>query len=448
MTDMTPTPEPPPNYRILALSEYSQPLPSGAVYYSRAFGWTRSTRIGAEQQNDEVIYAVPLSPVSEPQEHNPDGLTPEQVGKGWLLLSPGTKMREGDQMWKTSHPGYPKGRWVPIWTSLYGMEVPTKRTVRRISPVAGKEEPKAERMCTFAPGGMLDWQHRCKNVARHQNRLNPAIVRCDEHMVDVIPRDWDTFAPANAAEVGPSGQPDRGAESANPGNDQQASTWFAVAKDPESYETIMCSDIVDGWKRLMFSDPEDADSEELAHFMEFKNDEDNWWHDSWGRLAVLRYEVGGESNGTITFYRVDAEQAAPSTPAQCAAKLSEGQPANAETEQECKRCSGKGEILVDLKTSKHTLLCPDCGGTTRADSQLSTLRAELKDALAERDTLKAQVEAADKIRQWMEENNFEVFNGEVSIRAWEGTEAKQRIIGTGETTWDALLAALHSPTKP
>jgi hypothetical protein len=67
-----------------------------------------------------------------------------------------------------------------------------------LSPVAGKEE--TEPQCTCADWGMMGHTQGCA-VTLWANRNTPA----------------------NAAEVGPSGQPDGGAESPDAGNDSPAS---------------------------------------------------------------------------------------------------------------------------------------------------------------------------------------------------------------------------------
>lgn len=80
--------------------------------------------------------------------------------------------------------------------------------------------------------------------------------------------------------------------------------YFAVAHDPESYETLETTDIVDGWKRLMFFTPEDAPAEEVEQFKKYSENPNNWMDDPEGNVSVLVWNVIGESNGTITFYRI------------------------------------------------------------------------------------------------------------------------------------------------
>lgn len=77
-------------------------------------------------------------------EHNPDNLTPEQVGEGWRLLKQHEPITDGDERWDGQ-------RWKR--TNLYGFspsqEFGIQRTYRRrITPDAGKAEAKAVKCAT------------------------------------------------------------------------------------------------------------------------------------------------------------------------------------------------------------------------------------------------------------------------------------------------------------
>lgn len=81
------------------------------------------------------------------------------------------------------------------------------------------------------------------------------------------------------------------------------SEFFAVAHDAEVYKTAECMGhtIIETWKEFMFYDPDQAPEDEVLFFKNFAEDGDNW-HDIDGHV-VLEYPIGGESGGTITFYK-------------------------------------------------------------------------------------------------------------------------------------------------
>lgn len=81
--------------------------------------------------------------------------------------------------------------------------------------------------------------------------------------------------------------------------------FFAVAIDPETYQTKECLGltIVETWTEFMFCPVDQADPEEIEQFREFANDGDNWHGCSGVDLDILTWEIHGEGGGTITFYR-------------------------------------------------------------------------------------------------------------------------------------------------
>lgn len=84
--------------------------------------------------------------------------------------------------------------------------------------------------------------------------------------------------------------------------------YFVVACDPEVYETLECTDIIEGWRRMMFYEPHAAPGDDVEAFALFAGDGDNWRDDPEGNHAVLTWDVGGESSATITFYRITHSQ--------------------------------------------------------------------------------------------------------------------------------------------
>lgn len=81
--------------------------------------------------------------------------------------------------------------------------------------------------------------------------------------------------------------------------------FLMVVDDPESYLTEECvgSTIVKTWTEAMFCPSVDAPPEEVDWFVNFANEPDNWRQDD-EMPSILVYPVGGESNGTITFFRL------------------------------------------------------------------------------------------------------------------------------------------------
>jgi hypothetical protein len=324
-TDMTPAPEPPKGYELW--TDYKQPVPKGALHRMKKYRgsskpWHPSTYCGEvlrpeyhSETFDARDYAVPLSPVApEAQEHNPDGLTPEQYGAPeFRLLRVGEIPNEGDEM----DLGYSGTGWRVLDESYVGpitdSFVCTYR--RRISPVAGKEEPTKDE---------IEMQAARDAVA-----------------AGLGASEWEAFMPpANAAEVGQAGQPDGGEVSANPGNDQQASTHVLrhrIVRHPSDGNMDMMTPTCScGWEGIGSAYYNDdvfyfIRNQEEKHFM------------SAGVAGYLIWD-----RPLVTLAPDDAAPASPSTPAQCAAKLSEGQPANAETEP--------------LKP------CPFCGSAVRMDA--------------------------------------------------------------------------------
>jgi predicted nucleic acid-binding Zn-ribbon protein len=341
MTDMTPTPEPPPNYRLLTDEEKQRPLPMGAMHLANTdLGlWAPSECCGniLTPFMRQQPYAVPLSPVAEPQEHNPDNLTPERVGEGRRLLSAGELIELGDE-WFTGK------MWKPVSASIGDLVEPDGRLCfrRRISPVAGKEQPV----------------NGCSSLHPHEPEIVPVYDEEGRCLVCL----GLSSPPANAAEVGPSGQPDGGAESANPGNNQQAS------KQTFTHKSVLTVQAATHLGVIEVSRTECSDPENPAGFVIRTYDLD---------ATEPRHRIALSPEGMIALLAIlsellnDADPATPSTTDQCAAKLSEGQPANAETEQGLRLEA----IAIDIQKCTSLQIAERI---VELEAQLSTLRAENK----------------------------------------------------------------------
>lgn len=81
--------------------------------------------------------------------------------------------------------------------------------------------------------------------------------------------------------------------------------FFVVAHDPETYQTLETTNVVEAWKELMFCPKDSANQDEVDAFEEYAGEPDNWHRDHDGQPAILIWDVNGEGGGTIEFYRIN-----------------------------------------------------------------------------------------------------------------------------------------------
>lgn len=152
-------PEPPAGYRLLTDEEKKRPLPLDAMHLANAFSgvWEPSESRGniLTPFMQQQPYAT-LTP-----EHNPDNLTPEQVGEGWRLLKIGEAIEDGDEVYERDD------NYSIHWEkTVRGGCTPDSVTTyrRRITPDAGKAEAvckvckrKMDLVCD--PTGQREYYH-------------------------------------------------------------------------------------------------------------------------------------------------------------------------------------------------------------------------------------------------------------------------------------------------
>lgn len=138
----TEKPEPPEGYRIIP-NEWlrSNLIPMDAKYTYEQGAWIDSHYCGEMAEDDALtehdFYAT-RTPIPSP-EHNPDGLTSEQVGEGYRLLKRGEPCEYSDEWWMKD-----KSRWHHM-SHLYVGHVLDNFTIRRrVTPIPATGGEKGE----------------------------------------------------------------------------------------------------------------------------------------------------------------------------------------------------------------------------------------------------------------------------------------------------------------